>query len=42
MSELIRQIGISELTFYSWRTSRKGAGEAWCGGMRAERLKELK
>ncbi len=34
MAEAIRQIGVSELTFYRWRKKY--------GGMRTEQLKELK
>ena len=34
MAEAIRQIGVSELTFYRWRRKY--------GGMRMEQLKELK
>lgn len=34
MSDAIRQIGVSELTFYRWRKKY--------GGMRTDQLKELK
>ncbi|MEO0624967.1 MAG: transposase [Pseudomonadota bacterium] len=44
VDELCRRHGISTATFYSWRTSRSGAREAWFGGMEASdasRLREL-
>lgn len=34
MADAIRQIGVSEVTFYRWRKA--------CGGMKADQLKRLK